>query len=115
MAAARGVDAMMMSTATGVVVLLWLFLAVPIWILPLTSTFTASKAVLWCASVAADVVIFGLPLLATMVYIRVIPELRNPWQRAVTQPIVILGSLLSILPAKIAVIIGVNLLAGVLP
>lgn len=113
-AAVRAVDSMMMSCASGAVIVLWLILALPTWIIPVFSRVPPERALLWMMSVTTDVAIFGLPLVAIWVYVQVVEERRSEWQRAITRPAVILGSLVAIWPAKIAALLTIGLFAAVI-
>lgn len=104
--AARAVDSVMMLNATGVVVILWFALAFPLWLIPLTGGFdSVQRFAAWAIAVCADVIIFGIPFLATVTCALTLPQHRTRHQQTLTKPSVVLGSLLAIWPAKIAEII----------
>ena len=112
-AASRAVDSMMMLSALGVVIILWGILAFPVWLIPFVSGFKSpSQAVAWLITVIDDFVIFGVPFMATMVYVQVAPERRTNWQRIITNPVILIGSLLAIWPLKIGEIIFLSWLFG---
>lgn len=81
-------------------------LAFPLWLIPLTGGFDSfQQFAAWTIAVGADVVIFGIPFLATITCARTVPRRRTQRQRFLTRPSVVLGTLLAIWPAKIAEII----------